>query len=165
MIEISADALKEAAGQGMDEFIRVFTDKYKEALGGDPSPANMQLLNGYQHSLLGYSYFREEVMNGGFIQLIQNGYGPYIFENPFAKAMRLFGMKEFSKLLYEAKIIFEAHKEDLQKDRTDEEFMALYEQYEEFDDLEEAYLEMEEQVTASLAEYVDTHLEQFARIV
>lgn len=42
-------------------------------------------------------------MEGGFVQLIQNGYGPYIFDNPFAKAMRMFGAKEFSKLIYEAK--------------------------------------------------------------
>lgn len=164
-IEISEASLQQAAGKGMDEFIQVFTDKYKEVMGGEPVSENMQLLNGYQHSLLGYSFFREEVMNGGFIQLIQNGYGPYIFENPFAKAMRLFGAKEFSKLLYEAKTIYEAHKEDLQKERTEEEFMALYEQYEAFDDLEETYLEIEEQVTATLAEFVDTHLDQFAKVI
>ena len=40
-----------------------------------------------------------------------------------------------------------------------------YEQYEAFDDLEEAYLEMEEQVTALIASYVDEHLELFAKII
>lgn len=34
-----------------------------------------------------------------------------------------------------------------------------------FDDLEEAYLEMEEQVTALIASYVDEHLELFAKII
>ena len=43
-------------------------------------------------------------------------------------------------------------------------FMAMYEQYEAFDDLEEAYMDMEERVTAQIAEYVDEHLEQFAGI-
>lgn len=37
--------------------------------------------------------------------------------------------------------------------------MAMYEQYEAFDDLEEAYLDMEEQVTTLVASYVDNHLE------
>ncbi len=32
-----------------------------------------------------------------------------------------------------------------------------------FDELEEAYLEMEEQVTALIASYVDEHLELFAK--
>lgn len=40
-----------------------------------------------------------------------------------------------------------------------------YEQYEAFDDLEEAYLDMEEQVTTLVASYVDNHLELFAKII
>ena len=124
----------------------------------------MPLLNGYQHTLLGYHFFREEVMEGGFVQLIQNGYGPYIFDNPFAKAMRMFGAKEFSKLIYEAKKIYDAHRADLEKERTEEEFMAMYEQYEAFDDLEEQYMEEEEQITAQIATYVDEHLDSFAEV-
>ena len=124
----------------------------------------MPLLNGYQHTLLGYHFFREEVMEGGFVQLIQNGYGPYIFDNPFAKAMRMFGAKEFSKLIYEAKKIYDAHRADLEKERTEEEFMAMYEQYEAFDDLEEQYMEEEEQITAQIATYVDEHLDSFAQV-
>ena len=124
----------------------------------------MLLLNGYQHTLLGYHFFREEVMEGGFVQLIQNGYGPYIFDNPFAKAMRMFGAKDFSKLIYEAKKIYDAHRADLEKERTEEEFMAMYEQYEAFDDLEEQYMEEEEQITAQIATYVDEHLDSFAQV-
>lgn len=124
----------------------------------------MPLLNGYQHTLLGYHFFREEVMEGGFVQLIQNGYGPYIFDNPFAKAMRMFGAKDFSKLIYEAKKIYDAHRADLEKERTEEEFMAMYEQYEAFDDLEERYMEEEEQITAQIATYVDEHLDSFAQV-
>ena len=43
--------------------------------------------------------------------------------------------------------------------------ITTYEQYEAFDDLEEAYLDMEEQVTALVARYVDEHLELFAKII
>ena len=53
----------------------------------------------------------------------------------------------------------------LQKDRDDEEFMAMYEQYEAFDELEEQFMDMEESVTARIAEYVDNHIEEFAEIV
>lgn len=163
-IRVKDEALQRGAEAGMDEFLKVFTDKYLEITGGVINAETMPLLNGYQHSLLGYHFFREEVLEGGFIQLIQNGYGPYIFDNPFAKAMRLFGAKDFSKLIYDAKKIYDAHREDLEKERTDEEFMAMYEQYEAFDDIEEAYMEIEEMVTATIAEYVDEHLEQFAEI-
>ena len=122
-------------------------------------------LNGYQHSLLGYHFLREEINEGGFVQLIQNGFGPYIFDNPFAKAMRQFGAKEFAKLIYSAKKIYDENRADLEKDRDDEEFMAMYEQYEAFDELEEQFMDMEELVTVRIAEYVDNHIEEFAEIV
>lgn len=164
-ITVSDEELRRGAEEGMDAFLKVFTDKYIEVTGGEITAETMPLLNGFQHSLLGYHFFREEVLEGGFVQLIQNGYGPYIFENPFAKAMRMFGAKDFSKLIYDAKVIYDANKEDLQKDCTDDEFMAMYEQYEAFDDLEEQFMDMEEMITATIAEYVDEHLEDFAEII
>lgn len=164
-IKVTDEALRQGAEEGMDGFLKVFTDKYLEVTGGVINAETMPMLNGYQHSLLGYHFFREEVNEGGFVQLIQNGYGPYIFENPFAKAMRLFGVKEFSKLVYAAKKIYDANKADLEKECTDDEFMAMYEQYEVFDDLEEKFMDMEELVTAKLAEFVDENLELFATVV
>ena len=165
MIEVMESALQKAAGEGMDEFIQVFTDKYKEVIGGELTADTMPLLTGEQHSLLAYQIFRDEIMFGGFCQLIQNGYGGYIFDNPFAKAMRQFGAKEFAKLIYSAKKIYDENRADLEKDRDDEEFMAMYEQYEAFDELEEQFMDMEESVTARIAEYVDNHIEEFAEIV
>ena len=83
MIEVVESALQKAAGEGMDEFIQAFTDKYKEVIGGELTAETMPLLTGEQHSLLAYQIFRDEMMVGGFCQLIQNGYGGYIFDNPF----------------------------------------------------------------------------------
>lgn len=103
MIEVMESALQKAAGEGMDEFIQVFTDKYKEVIGGELTAETMPLLTGEQHSLLAYQIFRDEIMVGGFCQLIQNGYGGYIFDNPFAKVMRSWGADELSKLVYKAK--------------------------------------------------------------
>lgn len=164
-IQISDSALKKASGESMDEFIKVFTDKYLETIGNELNSETMSLLNGYQHSLLGYHFFREEVMDGGFVQLIQNGYGGYIFENPFAKAMRQFGANDFAKLVYKAKEIYDKNKEDLTKERSYDDFMAMYEQYEAFDDLEEDFLNMEEEVTETIARYIDEHLNEFAEII
>ncbi len=94
----------------MDEFLKVFTDAYLEATGGDITAENMDKLNGYQHTLLAYRFFSEEVNEGGFVQLIQNGYGGYIFDNPTAKALKLMGAKGISKILYKAKEIYDAHR-------------------------------------------------------
>lgn len=165
MIEVTDEALRQAAGEGMDAFIQVFTDAYKKVTGGELTAETMSLLTGEQHSLLAYRIFRDEVMEGGFCQLIQNGYGGYIFDNPFARVMRLWGVGDLSKLVYAAKKIYDAHREDLERERTEDEFMAMYEQYEAFDDLEDEFLEKEEEYTALVASYVDEHLDLFATVV
>ena len=164
MIKVKDSALQPAASEGMDAFIQVFTDAYRQAAGGEMGAGSMSLLTGEQHSLLAYVILRDELMEGGFCQLIQNGYGGYIFDNPFARVMRLWGLRDLSKLVYAAKKIFDEHRRDLERERTDEEFMAMYEQYEAFDDLEEEFLDQEEQFTAQVAAYVDEHLELFAEI-
>ncbi len=163
-ITLSDECLRKAAESGMDEFIKAFTDRYREILGGELNAQNMHLLNGEQISLLAYTMLRDEVMDGGFVQLIHNGYGPFIFDNPFAKAMRLMGAHDFSKLVYKAKKLYDKYKEELTKDCSDEDFMALFEQYPEFDDLDDNFVEMEEEVTEILAHYVDEHIDTFALI-
>lgn len=165
MIQIQDQSLKNAIEEGMDEFLQVFIDAYLETLGGELSPEKMTLLNGSQHSLLAWHFFSTEMRDGGFVQLIQNGYGPYIFENPFAKAMRQFGCVELSKLIYKAKEIYDANKKELTRETTEEEFNAMYVDFEIFDELEERYFDMEEEQTSLLAAYVDDHIEDFAEIV
>lgn len=154
-----------AAQQGMDEFLQVFVDHIREAIGGELNGETMGMLNGEQISLLAYVMFREEVMDGGFVQLIHNGYGPFIFDNPFARAMRLMGAGDFSKLIYKAKKLYDLYKDELTRECTDDEFMALFEQYEKFDDLDDGFVVMEEEITEALARYVDEHIDVFAEIV
>ncbi len=66
MIEISDKILREAASEGMDAFIKAFTDKYKEVTGGELTAEAMPLLTGEQHSLLAYQLLRDEVMEVAF---------------------------------------------------------------------------------------------------
>jgi len=161
---IKGEQLSAAAEQGMDEFISIFTNAYLEMIHGDLTSESMQILNGHQNTLIAYHYFTQEIQNGGFVQLIQNGYGAYIFDNPFAKAMRLFGAKELSKLIYKAKKIYDQHRTKLERESTEDEFMAMYEEFEVFDELEEEYFEIEEESTAAIAHYLDENLEWFATI-
>ena len=163
-VKIQDAKLQEAAAQGTDAFLTLIHDAIQDAIGGEVNAETLPLLNGEQTTLLAYFILREEVMDGGFIQLIHNGYGPFIFLNPFAKAMRLWGAHEFSKLVYKGRKLFEQYGDELTIDCTDEEFMALFEQYPEFDDLDDEFIEMEEEVTETIAHYVDENLERFITI-
>lgn len=165
MIQINDKQLAEAAGKGMDEFLQVFTDAYLVEIGGKLTEASMPLLNGHQHTLLAFRFFADEMREGGFVQLIQNGYGAYIFINPFAKAVKMYGAVELSKLIYRGREIYDKNKEALERETTDEEFNAMYVDFEVFDDLEELYFEIEERQTAIIAAYVDEHIADFAEII
>ena len=165
MIQISDKILAEAAEKGMDNFLKVFTDAYLNELGGDITAENMQKLNGYQHTLLAFRFFSDEVNEGGFVQLIQNGYGGYIFDNPTAKAFKMMGAAALSKIIYKAKEIYDKHWTELERETTEEEFMAMYEKFEQFDELEEKYMEIEEDQVCLLAQYVDENIDDFAEVV
>jgi hypothetical protein len=165
MIQIKNSALAAAAEKGMDEFLQVFIDAYLEAIDGKLTAENMNKLNGSQHTLLAWHFFSTEMRDGGFVQLIQNGYGAYIFGNPFAKAMKQFGAVELGKLIYKAKEIYDPNKAELERETSEEEFNAMYVDFEVFDDLEEMYFDMEEHQTALIAAYVDDHISDFAEII
>lgn len=165
MIEINTKDLRRGAECGKIQFIEVFVSKYRETIGVDLSLSTMELLTGSQHTLLAYYIFRKEMLEGGFCQLIQNGYGPYIFNNPFAKVMRLWGVHDFSKLLYKAKKIYDKNQFDLESERNEDDFMGMYEQYENLNDLDDEYIEKEEEITNMIAHYVDEHIEDFAKIL
>ena len=164
VIVLDAD-LRRAAAEGMDEFLAVFVTAIKTAIGGELTQENISELNAQQITLLAYDILHQEVMDGGFVQLIHNGYGPFIFLNPFAKAIKLWGMKPLAKLIYEAHTLYNRYGKDIEKDCTDEEFMALFEKYPEFDDFDDEFVENEERFTAMVAEYIDNNIGKFATVV
>ena len=163
-VTIKDSVLRQAAAEGMDAFLAAVVQAVKQTAGGELTAESMQQLTADQITLWGYDILHEEVMDGGFIQLIYNGYGPFFFDNPFAKAMRLWGLNEFSKVLYKAKNLYDERKDDLTRERTDEEFMSLFENNEEFDELDDYFVENEEDITAAVACYVDDHLDSFVEV-
>lgn len=164
-IKIKDALLAQAAQEGMDEFIKVFVDAIHDAIGGELSAETMPKLNADQITLLAYYYLREEVMDGGFIQLIHNGLGGFIFLNPFARAIREWGLPTLSPIINGCHKLYKKYREELEKDYSDEEFMALFEKYSDFDKYDDAFVESEEEFTEAVARYVDDNIEKFATIV
>ena len=163
-VTISDAVLRQAAGEGMDAFVGAFVTAIKEAIGGQLTAETLGELNSDQITLLAWDVLHEEVMDGGFVQLIHNGYGPFIFKHPFAKALKLWGMRELSKLIYDAHTLYVKYHEKIEQDCTDDEFMALFEQFPEFDDMDDEFVEREEEWTNDIAHFIDEHIERFALV-
>jgi hypothetical protein len=163
-VRVKDSALREAAAEGMDAFVGCFVGAIKEAIGGELTAETMAELNSDQVTLLAWDVLHEEVMDGGFVQLIHNGYGPFIFKNPLAKALKLWGLRELSKLIYSAHTLYIKYGEQIERDCTDDEFMALFEQFPEFDDMDDEFVEMEEEWTEQIAHYIDENITRFALV-
>jgi len=163
-VKMNDNLLQQAASEGMDAFVHAFVEAIRQSIGHELTTDTMSQLNADQITLLAWAILHEEVMDGGFVQLIHNGYGPFIFKNPFAKAVKLWGMRDLSKLIYDAHTLYLKHHEAIEKDCTEDEFMALFEQFPEFDDLDDTFVENEESWTEQIAEYIDQHIEKFVHI-
>ena len=164
-VTVNDATLRQSAAEGMDAFVAVFVQAVKQAIGGELSAQNMNELNSDQITLLAWDVLHAEVMDGGFVQLIHNGYGPFIFHNPFAKALKLWGLHDLSKLVYDGRRLYDQYGCQIERDCTDDEFMALFEQFPEFDDMDDAFVDKEEEWTEQIARYLDEHIDRFATIV
>lgn len=164
-VKISDARLRRAAAEGMDAFVKVFTDGIHEAIGGEINAENMGGLNADQTTLLAYDMLRSEVMDGGFVQLIHNGYASFFFHNPFGRMMRQWGIGALATLMNRARKLYGTCRAEIERECTDEEFMALFEQFPQFDDLDDTFVECEEEWTEAVARYIDGHVERFATII
>lgn len=164
VVVVNESDLLKAAEKGMDQFILVFVDAINKAIGNELTVENMAKLNADQITLLAYVILRDEVMDGGFVQLIHNGYGPFIFKNPFSKMMRKWGIDPLASMINKAHKSFTHFHEEIEKECSDDEFMALFEKFPVFDDYDDDFVENEEQWTNMVACYIDEHIEDFAVI-
>ena len=163
-VKIRDRELAAAAEQGVDAFLQLVIDRTLEAIGGELTMENMQKMSSDQTTLVGFAILREEVMDGGFIQLIYNGYGPFYFRNPFDAAMRNWGVVDLCRLMRRVKKQYQRYHEEIERDMNDDEFMASYEQFPIFDDFDDDFVSNEEEWSEEVAHYVDSHLEQFITI-
>lgn len=156
--------LQKASEEGMDAFVDVFVKHTYELVGGELTADTMARLNADQITLLAYSILCDEVMNGGYIQLIHNGYGGFIFMNPFARAVKEWGLVELARHVRKVIPLYKKYKDKIEADCSDDEFMALFEQMPEFDDYDDDFVVNEERWTAQVAYYIDEHVDRFAVI-
>ncbi|MFW9603221.1 MAG: DMP19 family protein [Prevotella sp.] len=163
-IIIKDDILQHAAEEGMDAFVDVFTNAILDSIDGQLTAENMSQLNSDQITLLAFHYLHEEVMDGGFVQLIHNGLGAFIYMNPTDKAFREWGIQELFKIINKSHRLYAKYHEDIEKDCSDEDFMAMFEQYAEFDDFDDEFVENEEMFVAKVAHYIDEHIDNFAKM-
>lgn len=163
-IVIKDKVIREAAEKGLSEFLDAVIKAINDAIGGELNAETMASLNPSQITLLAYDIMRTELMEGGFVQLIYNGYGPFIFKNPFAKVLKGWGLQELGRIVQKAHKYYGIYHDQIERVTTDEDFMALYEQCPEFDEFDDDFVDNEGVYSSQLAYYVNEHMSDFVTV-
>jgi hypothetical protein len=160
--EISKKDIENAKNDAWS-FVYVFLDKYFEMI--EKNTNVISEFNEYQHTLMAYMYLDSQVYNGGFIQLIQNGYGEYIFNSPFSENIKSWGAEKMAQIIDKAKEIYIKYQEELEEEKDVEGFCELYKKITDFEPLEDEYYKINDEETKKIEEYVEKNLNNFAKII
>ena len=116
-----------------------------------------------QQLLISYDYVRAQVEQGGFIQLIQNGYIGLLPSMP--NWLQVIGAPEMAQVLDDVLKIFVRHKDILGKERSVEEFALLYNEFKELEKSDVDFMQYNEPTVKLIMEYAMHHPEEFAEVV
>ncbi|MCF7521924.1 DMP19 family protein [Neisseria sp. ZJ106] len=126
---------------------------------------DMACLNDEQHTLTAYCYLDSQVQEGGFVQLIAEGYGEYIFNNPLADSLRRWRIKPTPKILDQAKSLYQKHGGDIEKlSENGTPLDEIRKQFPEFEELDGDYYETADTDLAAAAGYVAANWAKFAEL-
>lgn len=115
-----------------------------------------------QQMLICYDYIQNHVLQGGFIQLIQNGYVNMLV--PMPAWLEVVGDKDMAILIDDALKAYVQNRDILDKETSVEEFATLYEQLPVFAPLDERFVELHPETVNKMLQFATIHIDEFLQI-
>lgn len=115
-----------------------------------------------QQLLLSHDYVQQQVLQGGFIQLIQNGYIGLLPSMP--GWLYNMGDADMAKVIDDALKVYVLNREILDKPTSVEEFALLYQELKEFEELDARFERLNTNTIHLMIEYAKSHLIEFVAI-
>ena len=155
------EAIKQAHKAGnYDEVYEKLVEPLHEELYKRQTFDFIDELSKGQQLILAYDYLRTQAGQGGFIQFLQNGYVglmPSLIEQLY-----MIGADDMALVLDDALKVFVLNMDQLGKPTTVEEFAKLYDEFKEFEILDERYSIHNLPTEKMMLDYAVGHLEDFA---
>ncbi|MBN8669820.1 MAG: DUF4375 domain-containing protein [Chitinophagales bacterium] len=162
--EVKAEALEAAKQAGDDNALwDMFIQPLHEELYRRQDFNFLDDLSEGQQLLISYDYVQMQVLQGGFIQLIQNGYIGLLPTMP--GWLEVVGCHEMAKVIDNVLKVYVLNREELDKQTSVEEFARLYDEFQEFVTLDEDFHRLHPQVFTTLLQYAIHHTEEFLKLV
>lgn len=127
----------------------------------------MPKLNSSQQTYLTFYLMDESMHSGyncGFLQLIYNRCGEYVFEKPFSETIKTWGAVKISEIVEKARSIYEKHKDKVEKVKTEKELSCLRLEITDFDMLDHEYRVISSEESETIKEYIVNNISEFAII-
>ncbi|KAF2515580.1 DMP19 family protein [Flavobacterium foetidum] len=160
---ITKKEFSDASSDSWDLFYLLLS-KYYEILYLDPAEGLHSEADVCQHTLMAYNILFGEVTNGGFLQLIHNGYADYIFSTSFSKTLHLWGASSMASIINKAAKIYLKNKIEIEVERSTNELSDLYSKYPEFNSLDHKFFHVMYSETEVIKNYILRHTKDFAMI-
>ena len=151
----------ETASKEPHELISLLVSRYRDMIMVDSTGQIQHEMTAEQNVLMAFDVLDGQVSNGGFIQLIENGYGSFIFDTPLSEHLREWGAEKIAALIDQARPLYEANKEVLERKKTLQEFAKMYQEHPEFDALDKEFCEVIDGERGVIVAYIMGHLEGF----
>ncbi len=123
----------------------------------------MDELTDEQQLMLTYDYVKMQVMQGGFIQLIQNGYVGLLPDMP--DWLYALNINDMAEVIDDALKVFVLNRELLTKTTTVEEFALLYAELKEFEAIDDRFMELNEPTIVAMVNNALAHPENFVTLI
>ncbi len=115
-----------------------------------------------QQLFISYDYIRNQVMQGGFIQFIENGYIGLLPSMP--EWLNKTGAPEMAKVIDDVLKVYVLNRELMDKKNTLEEFASLYTELKEFEIIDERFFELNEPTVKNMVDNALLHLDDYATV-
>lgn len=116
-----------------------------------------------QQLMLSFDYIRQQIMQGGFIQLIENGYLGLLPSMP--GWLNNLGDDKMAQVIDDALKVYVLNHEMLDKSNTVEEFAQLYEELKEFEIIDDRFREQHDNTRDKILDFATEHIGDFAKLV
>ncbi len=127
----------------------------------DKEYENHDTLNIFQHTIQALSLLDRQVRNGGYIQLIHNKFGEYIFENAWTEPLAYMGAGKLAGNLSAAKTLYVKHVQELEREMSLKEFSGLYDKFPAIEALHQQYLSIIDDELQHIQKFIENNYQYF----
>ena len=157
---IDRNAIKQAHENGKyDELYELLVEPLHEELYKRQRFDFIDELSDGQQLLLAYDYLRTQVGQGGFIQFIQNGYVGLL--PSMVEQLHAIGGAEMAQVLDDVLKVYVLNSALLSRPTTVEEFAKLYDEFKEFELIDQRYYRLNLPTEKLMLDYAATHADEF----